>query len=68
MDYLGGEDPDHIHGDVNFDGLVNLQDGLTVSDMASGFGYAPNSQADFNGNGAVSVDDAIQMMIYIMGF
>ena len=68
MDYLGGEDPDYIHGDVNFDGLVNLQDGLMVSDMASGFGYAPNAQADFNDNGAVSVDDAVQIMIYIMGF
>ena len=68
MDYLGGGDPDYVYGDVNFDGLVNLQDGLMVSDMASGFGYAPNAQADFNDNGAVGVDDAVQLMIYIMGF
>ena len=68
MDFLGGEGHDYVHGDVNFDGLVNLQDGLMVSDMASGFGYAPNAQADFNDNGAVGVDDAVQLMIYIMGF
>ena len=68
MDYLGGEDPVYIIGDVNFDGKINIQDGLMVSDMASGFGYAPNAQADFNDNGAVSVDDAVQIMIYIMGF
>ena len=68
MDYLGGEDPEYIIGDVNFDGQINIQDGLMVSDMAGGFGYTPNPQADFNENGAVSIDDAVQIMIHIMGF
>ena len=68
MDYLGGEDPEYIIGDVNFDGQINIQDGLMVSDMAGGFGYTPNTQADFNENGAVGIDDAVQIMIHIMGF
>ena len=68
MDYLGGEDPEYIVGDTNFDGQINIQDGLMVSDMVSGFGYAPNAPADFNQNGVVSIDDVVQIMIHIMGY
>ena len=54
MDYLF---PDYNLGDVNFDNVITVADLLLVSDMVSGFGYAPTPPADLNEDGSVNISD-----------
>ena len=49
-------------GDVNFDGTIDIQDILLVSDMASGYGYAPTPPADYNDDGSVDISDVILLL------
>jgi hypothetical protein len=62
MNYLGGDFPDYVLGDVNFDGSINVQDVLMVSDMASGVGYAPTPPADYNQDASVDQSDVILLL------
>ncbi|MBT7373544.1 MAG: hypothetical protein HN815_06100, partial [Candidatus Marinimicrobia bacterium] len=66
LNYLGGGFPEFTVGDVNFDGSLDVADILHISDMVSGYGYSPTPPADFNGNGEVTITDAILLALYII--
>ena len=67
LNYLGGDFPDYELGDVNFDGTIDVQDILLVSDMASGYGYAPTPPADYNEDGSVDISDVIFLLQTVLG-
>ena len=67
LNYLGGDFPDYELGDVNFDGTIDVQDILLVSDMASGYGYAPTPPADYNEDGSVDISDVILLLQTVLG-
>ncbi len=68
MDYLGGDFPDYILGDINFDGFIDVNDILMVSDMASGIGYGPTPPADYNQDGSVNISDVILLLQFVLGY
>ena len=62
-----GQDVIVSTGDVNFDGTIDVQDILLVSDMASGYGYAPTPPADYNEDGSVDISDVILLLQTVLG-
>ncbi|MDP6168822.1 MAG: aryl-sulfate sulfotransferase [Candidatus Marinimicrobia bacterium] len=62
MNYLGDDFPDYELGDVNFDGFLDVQDILFISDMASGFGYESTPPADYNEDHSVDLSDLILLV------
>lgn len=50
-----------IQGDVNSDGIVNIQDLVLV---ASNFGKTGVNTADVNGDGVVNVQDLVRVSLY----
>ena len=44
----------------------NLIDILMISDMTTGYGYEPNSPADYNSDGMVDMDDFTSLLEFII--
>jgi len=66
LNYLGGDFPEYILGDVNFDQIIDIFDVLIILDMAFGFGiYSPTPPADYIPNGVVNYADAFALVAYI---
>ena len=66
MDYLLGDFPNYVLGDVNFDDFIDIQDILFISDMASGFGYSPTPPADYNQDSSVNISDVLLLLQIVL--
>ena len=66
LDYLDSGFPEYTIGDVNFDNTIDVKDLIMISDMASGFGYAPTPPADYNLDGSVNISDVIYLLQEIL--
>ena len=66
MDYLGGGFPDFTLGDVDFSGNLDVFDLYYILDMSSGNGYPSTPAADYNGDGNVTITDAIMLLQFII--
>ncbi len=66
MDYLAGDFPNFILGDIDFNNSLNIYDVLMILDMSSGVGYTPTPPADYNQDGAVNISDAFLLIQAIL--
>ena len=55
---------DALAGDVTRDGIVDAQDAIRILEISQGYGTASvrELEADPNGNGTLTVDDAIRIL------
>ena len=59
-----------IHGDVNSDGNVNIQDLLRIQKHILGsinLGGAENKACDVNGDGTINIQDLLRVQKYLLG-
>ncbi len=63
IDYSAADDAS-LSGDVTTDGIVNERDVIAILEVAQGYRPATPAelQADPNGNGALTVDDALRIL------
>lgn len=62
--------PDIVYGDVNFDGVINVEDVILIMQSILGLTQLDADQqlaADVNGDGVINVEDVILVMQYILG-
>ena len=55
---------DNIQGDINGDGLLNIQDIILIVNMVLSGDYS--TLADMNGDGTVNILDVVQVVFIIM--
>ena len=67
MNYLGGEFPDYTLGDVDFDGVIGVQDLLYIADIVSNNSFNSFPTADVNQDGEISISDLILLIQQIIG-
>ena len=67
MNYLGGEFPDYTLGDVDFDGVIGVQDLLYIADIVSNNSFNTFPTADINQDGEISISDLILLIQQIIG-
>ena len=70
FDYIGEPEDDILLGDVNFDGLHNVQDIIVVVNLVLG-GSTPSDDefiaADMNVDGILNILDVIEVVNIILG-
>ena len=63
--YIGEPEDDFILGDVNYDGVLNIQDVIVLVQIILYDGYGIST--DFNQDGVTNILDVIQLVSYILG-